>query len=133
MGDIVIIDDDYLVRKLLVDTFEYGLNKRVQTFEDGFSAWRVLSKTNRADLVIADANIPELDGLELLEKFKTRYPERKFVLTSSDQNDEKRARALGADAFLLKPFNVTDIFAVLQRLLGDDLALKKNKPDQSND
>ncbi len=127
MTDIVIIDDDHLVRKLLVDTFEYGLNKKVDTFEDGFSAWKVLQNGCSAKLVIADANIPEMDGLELLEKFKALYPGRKFVLTSSDQTNEERARALGADAFVMKPFNVTDLFAVLRNLLpvekpGDEKA-----------
>ncbi len=117
MTDIVIIDDDYLVRKLLVDALEYGCNRKVQTFEDGFSAWRVLSSGCAADLVIADANIPEMNGLELLEKCKSLCPACKFVLTSSDQSNEDRARALGADAFLMKPFNVTDLFAVLQNLL----------------
>ncbi len=128
MTAIVIIDDDHLVRKLLVDTFEYGLNKKVQTFENGFSAWRVLSSSCPADLVIADANIPEMNGLELLEKYKSLNPDCKFVLTSSDQGSEERARALGADAFLMKPFTVTDLFAVLQNLMPAEVS-----PDDATD
>jgi two-component system, response regulator YesN len=112
---ILIIDDDYLVRDFAVHTIEYGINHKVMTYDSGLQAWQFISSRHQeVDLIIADANIPDMSGLELLERVKTRFPEKVFIITSGDPETESQAKQLGAEAFISKPFDANDLFAVIK-------------------
>ena len=113
---IIVVDDDQLVRDFAVHTIEYGINRQVATFETGFNAWQFLiNRPDEADIIIADANIPDMDGMELLKKVKETFPEKKFVLTTSNPGFEDIAHQIGADAFLTKPYDVSDLFTIVQQ------------------
>ena len=92
----------------------YSVNRKILTFETGFEAWRHLQKDNSADIVLFDANIPEINGFELLGKIKQILPSKTCILMSSNPADEETAGALKADAFLAKPFSVNDLFNIVQ-------------------
>ncbi len=116
-SQVIIIDDDQLVRNFAVHTIEYGINQKVRTFDNGFEAWQALqNQPNDADIIIADANIPDMNGLELLNQVKQKYPKKKFIITTSNPKIEHTALKMGADAFLSKPYNAQDLFAVIQQL-----------------
>ena len=118
---VIIIDDDQLVRNFAVHTIEYGTNRKVVTFDSGFYAWQFIqSKPAEADVIIADANIPDMDGMELLSQVKSRHPEKKFVITTSNPDIEKAAYQLGADAFLLKPYDIDDLFVLIQQFFSTE-------------
>jgi len=112
-----VIDDDKLVRDFLVTTLEYSVNRDILTFDNGFSAWVYINKPEPSDLIISDANIPEIDGIKLLSKIKKSYPKKKYILMSGNPEHEKIANQLGADAFLAKPFTVYDIFDIVQKFI----------------
>ncbi len=113
---IIVVDDDQLVRDFAVHTIEYGINRQVVTFDTGFNAWQFLqNRPEDADIIIADANIPDMDGMELLKKVKEIHPEKKFVLTTSNPDFEDTANQMGADAFLTKPYDVSDLFTIVQQ------------------
>lgn len=117
---ITIIDDDPLVRDFAVHTIEYGINRKVTTFDNGFKAWQFLqNQPDDVDIIIADANIPDMDGLDLLDQVKKRFPHKKFVLTTSNPDLENSAYHLGADAFLSKPYDVSDLFAIVQQFINN--------------
>jgi len=114
----LIIDDDQLVRDFAVHTVEFGTNRKATTFESGFQAWQyVQSHPDLVDVVIADVNIPDMDGLELLERIKRTFPQKVFIVTSSDPANEQAAYQMGADAFLAKPFDVNDLLTLVQALM----------------
>jgi YesN/AraC family two-component response regulator len=118
-AQVIIIDDDQLVRSFAVSTIEYGTNRKVTTFENGFQAWQFIqSKPDEVDIIIADANIPDMDGLELLGQVKSKHPDKKFVITTSNPEIENTALQLGADAFLLKPYCIDDLFALIERVFS---------------
>ena len=122
----VVIDDDHLVRNFAVHTIEYGTNRKVTTFDSGFNAWQFIqAEPEQVDIIIADANIPDMDGLELLRQVKSKYPDKKFVITTSSPDKEKTAYQLGADAFLLKPYDIDDLFTLIERLFLSTNAAKK--------
>jgi DNA-binding NarL/FixJ family response regulator len=125
---VIIIDDDHLVRNFAVHTIEYGTNRKVTTFDCGFSAWQFIqAEPEQVDIIIADANIPDMDGLELLRQVKSKYPDKKFVITTSSPDNENTAYQLGADAFLLKPYDIDDLFTLIERLFSNaDAPTKKN-------
>ena len=113
---IIVVDDDQLVRDFTVHTIEYGINRKVATFDTGFNAWQFLrNHPDDANIIIADANIPDLDGMELLKKVKEKFPKKKFVLTTSNPELEGIAHEMGADAFLSKPYDVNDLFTIVQQ------------------
>lgn len=117
-AQILIIDDDQFLRDFAVNAIEFGTNRQVVTFESGFRAWQyVLEQNRRVDVIIADANIPDISGLELLERIKTQFCESIFILTSSNPAYEKTAYQMGADAFLSKPFDISDLFTVVDKLI----------------
>ena len=116
---VIIIDDDRLVRSFAVHTIEYATNRKVTTFESGFNAWEYIqSQPEQAHIIIADANIPEMDGLELLRQVKRSHPDKKFIITTSSPEMENTAYQLGADAFLLKPYDIDDLFTLIERLFS---------------
>ncbi len=117
-GDIriIVIDDDQLVRDFAVHTIEYGTNREVTTFDNGFKAWQFIeNQPEDVDIVIADANIPDVDGLELLDRTKRTHPGKKFIIITSDPTIENEANQLGADAVLAKPFDIKDLFGIVQK------------------
>jgi YesN/AraC family two-component response regulator len=125
---VLIVDDDQLVRNFAVNTIEYGTNRKVATFGSGFLAWQFIqNQPDKVDIVIADANIPDMDGLELLTEVKQAYPEKIFIITTSNPAFEKSAYQLGADALLSKPYDVNDLFSVVQKYYDSDTASKKKK------
>ena len=125
---VVVIDDDHLVRNFAVHTIEYGTNRKVTTFDSGFNAWQFIqAEPEQVDIIIADANIPDMDGLELLRQVKSKYPDKKFVITTSSPDKENTAYQLGADVFLLKPYDIDDLFTLIERLFSNaNAAAKKN-------
>ncbi len=119
---IAIVEDDVLVRNFVVNTLEFSVNREVVAFEDGFEALHHISSDNCADIVIADINIPQIDGIELLQKIKKKKPEIICILTSGSSDLEKQASDTGADAFLRKPYTVNDLFKIVQTFV-----VEKNK------
>lgn len=127
-AQILIIDDDRFVRDFAVDAIEFSTNRKVVTFDSGFHAWQYIqSRPKLIDIVIADANIPDLRGLELLERTKLNHPEKIFILASSNPEHEKAAYQMGADAFLFKPFDANDLFTIVERLVLSPPSLPKVK------
>lgn len=100
---------------------EVGFPFDVRVAADGEDAWGQLCALDRAPaLIILDIKMPKLDGLDLLERVRSQ-PRWKDVpvvmLTSSDdQRDVSRAAALGANAYIRKPSDLTAFSAVIERL-----------------
>ncbi len=94
---------------------------RVEEAETGFEALQLLA-SNAFDVVIVDVNMPDINGLELLafmKKSPRQQGARKILIsTQVDGSDSKRGIELGADAFLEKPFEVDELRALIQDLLG---------------
>ncbi len=115
----MVVDNDPGVLALIVDSLSYCVNRDVTSFSDGLSAWQYLDRTNGADLVISDVDMPGMDGLELLGKFKAKWKNKIFILMSGREKNEPRADAAGADGFLGKPFTLNDLFQIVQSFVVD--------------
>lgn len=115
---ILIVDDDQIVRDFAAHTLSFGSNRKVTLFECGFDAWQYIqSNSDHIQLILADKHIPNMDGLELLQSIKKAYPRIIFIIMSSDPSLELRAFQLGADAYLCKPFDVSDLFKIVQNFI----------------
>ena len=116
---VLIAEDDALVRealrtRLLVAGYE------VHVARTGTEAMqRILSV--QPDVLILDINMPEMDGFGVLEALRTEQPNLKMpvMVLSARRNEEdvKRAVALGAQDYVLKAQAETDLLGRVQRLL----------------
>ena len=114
------VEDDQLVRDFVVDALEFSMNRKIHTFDSGFAAWQVICSSQPIHIVFADIHVPDMDGLELTTRIKTERPDIICILASGNPADEAPAEQAGADAFLLKPYGVSDLFALVQTFVADD-------------
>jgi two-component system chemotaxis response regulator CheY len=108
--DILIVEDNDNMRKLMVTILHNLGFKKVKDAGNGKIAWDMLQE-NSCDLVISDLMMPEMDGLELLQKIRTSDEALKntpvLMVTASDQkSDIMHASKLKIDGYIMKPINV---------------------------
>lgn len=120
MKKILIVDDDQSV----VDVLSQALaaeDRVIRQAHDGKSALNWIGK-ERFDLVICDLMMPKAHGFQLIEWVRAN-PEccntKIMVLTAkSHRRDADKARQSGADLFLSKPFEISDLKAKINQLLS---------------
>ncbi|ANU18460.1 diguanylate cyclase [Planococcus maritimus] len=123
--NILIVDDDSLVRKLVSKHFsnwkadEFDIH--IEEFADGLAL--VESDWYRAEesyMILLDGVMPKMDGLEVLSHIRTQYPHDNIVismLTSrTNESDIILALKSGADDYIVKPFYAQEVVARVQRL-----------------
>lgn len=91
----------------------------VDEAESGFVALRILPRKS-FDLVIVDINMPDINGLELVSFMRKsdKHRETPLIIISTEGSDKDRERglALGADAYLKKPFEPQELRETIARL-----------------
>lgn len=95
-----------------------GQGYTVAEAEDGVAALEWLAANARPDVMITDINMPRMDGFDLVEAVKARGQHKGmpiFVL-STESSDEKmaRARAAGADGWIVKPFDPAQLVSAIR-------------------
>jgi len=120
---IVLVDDDRNILTSLSMTLEQeGFS--VRTYTDGESALQgLLAKP--ADLAVLDIKMPRMDGMELLQRLRTRTAMPVIFLTSKDEEvDELMGLRLGADDYITKPFSQRLVLERIRALLRRNEAMK---------
>ncbi|SFM22036.1 Helix-turn-helix domain-containing protein [Paenibacillus sp. 1_12] len=92
----------------------------VETAHDGLQALEVFARFP-ADLVITDIKMPNMSGIELMERLSREKESIRFIVLSGYDEFEyaKQAISLGASEYLLKPFNVEELMEIVGRVLSD--------------
>ena len=117
---IVVVDADPIVRDFVVGTLMYSVNREVLPFENGLDAWMHFEDDCVPDIIVADVNLEDLTGMELLDKVKGLKRDTVVIFYSDLPEKELMVKAAGADAFLAKPFGVTELFSLVQQFVVDD-------------
>lgn len=113
---ILIVEDDSAIRQLLYRFLSHR-NYQVKTAETAELAISTLNQF-QPELVILDLNLPDLNGLKLLEEIRWYTDAMIMVLTSSTSRDNKvKSFSMGADDFLQKPFDLDDLELRVNALL----------------
>ncbi|GIV59783.1 MAG: hypothetical protein KatS3mg043_0872 [Rhodothermaceae bacterium] len=104
---VMVVDDSSAIRKFVM----FALRARgltVVTAQDGMEALEKLAHA-RVDLVITDLNMPKLDGFGLLRALRedADYADLPIIILSSlsSQEEQRQGFELGANAYLVKPFD----------------------------
>jgi DNA-binding NtrC family response regulator len=112
---IMVVDDEEIVRESLFHWFKkYG--HMVETASSGFEALDKL-ENYPFQLLFVDIKMPEMDGIELLEKVKTEYPDTIVIIITAYGSIESAVKAMriGASDYLLKPFKPDQLALVMER------------------
>ncbi|TDB59795.1 response regulator transcription factor [Arundinibacter roseus] len=119
MKKLLIIDDEPAISKIL----EHFLKKEylITTKSDGNEGLQWLEEGNEVDIIIADLNMPNLNGIEFLKitKASNLYADIPVVILSGSDssNDRIQCLNLGADDFMVKPFNPMEVQAKINAIL----------------
>ena len=109
---------------------------QVSTAESGAAAWEAIERESPA-VIIADPDLPELDGLALCARVRERATDRSvpFIFIGADKSVDARVRGLqaGADDYLVKPTYVNEVIsrvrALVQRRERDKLTTSDAPPE----
>jgi two-component system response regulator AtoC len=112
----VVADDEILNRELLAEMLP-RFQVQVRTAKDGVQALKAL-EAEPADLLITDVRMPGMGGLKLLGKAKEKWPEMPVVMMTAFASVESAVESMrqGAYDYLMKPFGVEQVEALLLRL-----------------
>lgn len=109
--NVLVVDDDEVVRKLIVEhLISFGFKNFIEC-KDGTEAFKfIVDPLQRVDLVISDWEMPRTDGLTFLRavrasKYKSDLP---FIMVTSQQSHERMkissAKQNNVDSYIVKPF-----------------------------
>ncbi|RME26933.1 MAG: response regulator [Candidatus Zixiibacteriota bacterium] len=111
---VLIVDDEELMRGLLVRIVERDGYFSL-TASGGTEALSML-EANKADVVIIDVMMPEMNGLDLLAKIKERWPDLPVLLVTCYKDRFAQSdKAELADGFLSKPFKNIEVIKLLEQ------------------
>ncbi|HVB19126.1 MAG TPA: response regulator transcription factor [Acidimicrobiales bacterium] len=114
---IAIVDDDAAIRTSLGRALRME-NYDVELFEDGASALRAI-QLRAPDAIVLDLQLPDIDGLEICRRIRRSGDATPILmLTARDAvNDRVEGLDVGADDYLVKPFDLAELLARLRALL----------------
>jgi two-component system chemotaxis response regulator CheY len=98
-----------------------GIPLRIAEVASGFEALGQLPREDY-DLIVTDINMPDINGLELVS-FVRRSPAYRstplvIVSTEGSERDRQKGLELGADAYLIKPFDPKELQSIARELLA---------------
>ena len=110
---ILVVEDDTSVRNLITTTLK-AHDYRYLTAPNGQTAILEASSHN-PDIVLLDLGLPDIDGVEVIEKIRT-WSNMPIIVISARSEDTDKIDALdaGADDYLTKPFSVEELLARLR-------------------
>jgi two-component system response regulator AdeR len=113
----VVVDDDPIILALLRSTLR-NCGMQCETVDNGTDALRLI-RGEKPHVVVLDVNMPGLDGYEVLSAIRAeKLPTLVMLVTARQQeHDVLRGFQLGADDYLVKPFNPPELVARIKRLV----------------
>lgn len=114
---ILVIEDDKQIQIFL----KYVLEKEHYACQQAETGEQALTKLEDrpADVILLDLGLPDIDGMDLITKIRSRWDTTPILVISARDQDEEKAAALdlGADDYLTKPFSSTELLARIRTAL----------------
>ena len=116
---ILVVDDEAALRTVLSTQLK-GQGYSVSTAGDGDIAIELL-RSQDFDLILLDLKMPNVDGFEVLSYVKEKHPTTKVIVLTgfSDLKNALDSKGFGADYFVGKPYEFSDLLSDIQRVLRD--------------
>ena len=114
---VLLVEDDSQLAESLTEVLE-AQRYVVDIVKDGESGWSQMQLMDY-DLTLMDVTLPYLDGIQLCQRLRSHgYKLPVLMLTARDTSQDKvRGLDSGADAYMVKPFNLSELLAQIRALL----------------
>ncbi|HTN92944.1 MAG TPA: response regulator transcription factor [Gallionella sp.] len=130
MPSILIVDDDLQIRQLLSE-YLTGFGMAVVAVADGLAMAEAMKEAS-FDLVILDLMLPGDDGLALCRKLRAESDVPILMLTARGETmDRVVGLELGADDYIVKPFEPRELVARIQTILRRTRGTRENRKEQN--
>ena len=120
MKKILIAEDSGTMRALIASTLESMGPFEIVEAANGFEALRLLPR-EKVDLIITDINMPDINGLELISYVRNNpaYNQVPLIIISTEgsEKDREKGLSLGANEYLVKPFNPAQLIKLVSTYL----------------
>jgi len=121
MPSILVVEDSPTMRQLITFAMKRIANAKVIEATDGVDALKKLS-SEKIDLILADINMPVMDGLKLVSLVKNNQSYKDIpviiITTEGAKEDKERALAIGANAYLSKPIQTQELIKLVNSFIG---------------
>lgn len=118
--NILVVEDSPTMRQLIVFALKRLKDVAVTEASDGVDGLKKLS-SQKFDLMIADINMPIMDGLKLVSLVRqdAKYKSMPIIIVTTEgaEEDKKRGLTLGANSYLTKPVQTTQLITTVKDLL----------------
>jgi len=120
----LVVDDSVFARKNIIKMVQLFGGEIAGEAGDGLTAIAEYSRT-KPDVVLMDITMPQMEGIEAVERIVRQYPEARIVMVSSVGYQENILAALqkGAKHFVQKPVKPEVLYEILRYVLSDDPSL----------
>lgn len=120
---ILTVDDSKSMRQMIAFTLQNAGIEVIQK-EDGLEAYEWAQVNAAPDLVLADINMPRMDGITLIKNLRAleAYKYTPILVLTTEGSKEKKiqGRATGATGWIVKPFNPEQLLSTIQKVVGKD-------------
>ena len=120
MATILTVDDTASMRQMISFTLNSVGHEVIQA-SDGKEALKML-EGKKVDLVIADINMPNMDGITLLKSLRAladyKFTPILMLTTESQESIRQQGKVAGATGWIVKPFNPEQLLTVVKKVLG---------------
>ena len=121
MPNILVVEDSPTMRQLISFAMKRIPNAKVIEATDGVDALKKLS-SEKVDLILADINMPVMDGLKLVSLVKNNQSYKDIpviiITTEGAKEDRERALAIGANAYLPKPIQTQELIKLVTSFIS---------------
>lgn len=116
---IMVVDDDQFIVAILENYLKQYYE--VICKSNAIEAMGWLEEGNEIHLVVADINMPEMDGIEFLEQLRSSgfFRNIPFLILSGNKDTGEKIKCLkaGADDYIVKPFNPEEVYVRIENIL----------------
>ncbi|NOY40194.1 MAG: response regulator [Nitrospirae bacterium] len=120
MPIILVVEDSPTMRQLISFAMRRIPGSKVIEATDGVDALKKLS-SEKADIILADINMPVMDGLKLVSLVRGNSEFRNIpiiiITTEGAEEDRKKAMAIGANAYIPKPIQTQELVNLVTQQL----------------
>ena len=118
---VLVVEDSPTMRQLIIFALKRIRGFQIVEANDGVDGLKKLS-SDKFDLILTDINMPIMDGLKLVSMVRNNpsYKETPIIIITTEgaAEDRERALALGANAYITKPIQTTQILDTVKQMMN---------------
>lgn len=133
---VLLVEDEELARKTLAFYLNTIFDEVVMAC-DGAEALDIIkssfSKKDNFDLIISDLNMPNLNGMQMIDEILKLLPNQRFIIVSAHKNEEDLLKLINlrVSGYFVKPLNIDNMMEMLQKAKEEVLLDKEIKVNEA--